>query len=44
MWTLVGIATVVLVSFAIFVLQNDARDQKRDERPLGQLIDPHPFA
>jgi hypothetical protein len=30
MWTLIGIAVVVLVGFAVFVLRHDARDRKRD--------------
>jgi hypothetical protein len=30
MWTLIGIAAVVLVGFATFVVRNDDRERKRD--------------
>jgi hypothetical protein len=30
MWTLISVAVVVLVGFAIFVLRNDALERKRD--------------
>jgi hypothetical protein len=51
MWTLIGIAVVVLASCAIFVLLVDSLERSRDierernasERPAGQVGDPHPF-
>jgi len=44
MWTLIGIALVVLAGFAVFVLQVDARNESRDHhRPAGQFNDPGAF-
>jgi hypothetical protein len=30
MWSLIGIAVVVLLAFAVFVLRNEAIERKRD--------------
>jgi hypothetical protein len=52
MWTLISIAIIVLVGFAIFILRVDAREQNRDvererlarESPTGESIDRNPFS
>jgi hypothetical protein len=38
MWTLIGIAVVVLVGFAIFVLQQDAAERRHEAREARPAV------